>query len=266
MLYPRHKICPATAGFSLVELSIVIVVIGLLVGGIFAGQTMIRSGQLKSILSDQSKYKAATLQFKRMYEALPGDIQDATDYWTSAGGTGLNSDPACANAMVLGQTTCNGNGDGIMDSNEWRLAWAHLGLAKLVSRNYTGDQSVDVEVGVNVPASQIKNAGWSFADNQGIATGNGTYYDAYRGLMLFFGKPVSLFSNVTIDAVLTPTEAQEIDRKMDDGLPAVGSIFVTKPSLSYTANCATSNTDASALYNVSYKPEACNLVFVQPEN
>jgi prepilin-type N-terminal cleavage/methylation domain-containing protein len=62
-------------GFTLVELSIVIVVIGLIIGVVTAGQSLVRQAQIRSVLNDVNKYKTAWNAFKLQYDALPGDYE-----------------------------------------------------------------------------------------------------------------------------------------------------------------------------------------------
>ena len=66
------------AAFTLVELSIVIVIIGLLIGGILGGQSLIHASELKSVISDFQKYQSAITQFRTQYNAWPGDMPNAT--------------------------------------------------------------------------------------------------------------------------------------------------------------------------------------------
>ena len=80
------------AGFTLIELSIVLVIIGLVVGGIFVGKELVRASQLNSVLRDLDKYNSAVLTFKDKYGHLPGDIPNATQFWGSAGGAGPPDD------------------------------------------------------------------------------------------------------------------------------------------------------------------------------
>ena len=84
--------------FSLVELSIVLVILGLLTGGILAGQSLIRAAELRSVTNEFQRYIVATQSFRDKYFAAPGDITDAHRFWTSAGGNGANA--ACQGAAT----------------------------------------------------------------------------------------------------------------------------------------------------------------------
>ena len=69
------------SGFSLVELSIVLVILGLLTGGILAGQNLIRAAELRSVTTQFQNYHAAVMTFRDKYFALPGDMANAEDFW-----------------------------------------------------------------------------------------------------------------------------------------------------------------------------------------
>ena len=73
-----------TQGFSLVELSIVLVILGLLTGGILAGQNLIRASELRSVSTQINQLNTAFMTFRDTYFALPGDMRNAQDFW---GGT-----------------------------------------------------------------------------------------------------------------------------------------------------------------------------------
>ena len=82
--------------FSLVELSIVLVILGLLVGGVLSGQSLIRAAQLRSVTTQFANYRAAVFTFRDKYFALPGDMANASAFWGSAGGTGADAADAGA--------------------------------------------------------------------------------------------------------------------------------------------------------------------------
>src|SRR3954470_10836183 len=94
-------------GFTLLEMSIVLVIIAFIIGGMLVSKTMIRSSRLQTVIADADRYKKAIGLFKEKYKELPGDMPNATSFWGTDPG-GCPSTPANA---VVKTTTCNGNGD-----------------------------------------------------------------------------------------------------------------------------------------------------------
>ncbi|MBX9726410.1 MAG: prepilin-type N-terminal cleavage/methylation domain-containing protein, partial [Rickettsiales bacterium] len=95
--------------FSLVELSIVLVILGLLVGGVLSGQSLIRAAELRAVSTEYSRYVTSAQTFRDKYFALPGDMNNATRFWGNLGGTNCTNS-AGTSAVTTG--TCDGNGDG----------------------------------------------------------------------------------------------------------------------------------------------------------
>ncbi|MFL6658177.1 MAG: prepilin-type N-terminal cleavage/methylation domain-containing protein [Massilia sp.] len=84
------------AGFTLVEIAIVLVIIGLLLGGVLKGQEMIENARIKSVVGDMNGVAAAYNSYLDRYHALPGDETAAT--LTARGWLG----------------TASGNGNGVL--------------------------------------------------------------------------------------------------------------------------------------------------------
>jgi prepilin-type N-terminal cleavage/methylation domain-containing protein len=234
-------------GFTLVELSIVLVIIGLLLGGVLIGRDMIRQSQLRSVTADVEGYFAATQMFMDKYNCIPGDCSNAETYWTDA---------------------ADGNGDGRLGSSAAGVAgenfgaWQQLALAGFIKGKYTGiagdGGANNALVGVNVPASKISSGGYTWY-YYGMMSGDAARYDGYYGNFLWFGTQTP--STISSGNILTPAEAYQIDLKMDDGIPGTGNV---RTYHSYTnCNTGTAAAGATSTYNVaSHTGIACFLMFL----
>src|SRR3954464_2211002 len=80
----KMKSMKAQAGFTLVEIAIVLVIIGLLLGGILKGQEMITQAKIKNIVNDFNGITAAINSYQDRYKALPGDDLGAQSRWATA--------------------------------------------------------------------------------------------------------------------------------------------------------------------------------------
>jgi len=116
--------------FTLVELSIVLVILGLLVGGVLAGQSLIHSAELRKTLTTIDNLKTAKHAFRDKYFALPGDMTNATQFW-----------PDCVSVAPLNE--CNGDGNGrigvtLGGSYEFARVYQQFSAAGLVEGSYDG--------------------------------------------------------------------------------------------------------------------------------
>ena len=255
--------------FSLVELSIVLVILGLLTGGILGGQALIRAAELRAVSAEYQRYTSAAYSFRDKYFALPGDLRDATRFWGFAGTTAA---PACVSnsgiTAVTAPGTCDGDGDGLVGSGsaagqtaEFFQFWNQLALAGLIEGTYNGLSGTGgvrhSMIGTNVPRSKLSNAGWSVSytasnfagDGAGFSAAISTYNNHYR-----FGSQAP--TEHTQGPALKPEEAWNIDTKMDDGNPVRGRIFAY---LWTTCTTAANNADAAALYRLDSTATACAL-------
>jgi prepilin-type N-terminal cleavage/methylation domain-containing protein len=212
---PRWK--ESYAAFTLIELSIVLVIMGLLVAATMAGKELLNSARLRSVISEIESYKIAVDNFKTQYEALPGDIKNASSFWTTAqnGGT----------------TVKNGDGNGKIgtavyaDYVEPYYLWNHLTLSKFVQGTFSGTSAAAATIGVNIPGSKYVN-GMGYAiytfNPFGFSSLSGKpYYSTY----LVVGKDGYPGENYPSIAVLSAVDTYYIDNKIDDGKPNYGNML-----------------------------------------
>ena len=212
-------------GFTLVEIAIVLVIIGLLLGGILKGQEMITQAKIKNVIADFSGISAAYHGYVDRYKKIPGDDP-------CAGGTVTLGNCGTTTGRWTGATAGDGNGivagtyNSPTNTNESRLWWDHLRRAGFVSG--VGDQQpfnalsgmigVQTGDGAATPAATLKDA-----------AGNG-----------FVG--VIICSSNLPDKI-----AIAADTQMDDGVPNAGEVrgqlqTAPNPAIAATAGTAYAET------------------------
>ncbi len=263
----RNSISPngrdKESAFSLIELAIVLVILGLLVGGIMTGQSLIRAAELRSVTSDFNKYVAATNTFRDKYFALPGDMTNATAFWGTAHATAAT----CVTTASTNTATCNGNGDGIVvpstGSNESFRYWQHLANAGLIEGRYSGisDGTANTYVTTpnNAPVSKLSNSlwlmwSWGILDTTDPLVFAGDYTRFYM-----FGMPYPNGAPESIN--LKPEELWNIDTKMDDGKPGTGGVVARTWANSCVSNATSAADTNTATYNLTNQSIACTVIF-----
>lgn len=219
----------SSSAFSLVELSIVLVILGLLTGGILAGQNLIRASELRSVTTEFNAYQTAVHTFRDKYFALPGDFRDATKFWGAA---------TCPGTAGTGTQTCDGNGDGVIDVpgaatqyGERFTFWQHLANAGLIEGSYTGMAGTghpqNADIGENVPRADLSNAGWATQHNaQGNVCNAGQRYTGAGISALHNRLRIGFENGVFLSGpTFTPEEGWNIDTKIDDGKPGQGKLI-----------------------------------------
>lgn len=244
--------------FSLVELSIVLVILGLLTGGILTGQNLIHAAELRKVTTQLDQIRTATMVFKEKYFYLPGDMPNATDFWGAAGD---------CYADTYGTTsTCNGDGSGklaahntVADTSNveyevWHF-WKQLANAGLIPGDYngysfntslcTGNFNTCLQPSVNGMAGPFSGSGWSafsVATSEKMWQGRATNQDANR---LVLSIPANCPNGCWGGESLSAAEAWRIDQKIDDGMPYTGKMVDMSGSIGAfrSPNCATINSN-----------------------
>lgn len=259
---------PDGRGFTLIELSIVLVIIGLVAGGILFGRELIVATKVQTAINDIQRFNTAVYTFRGKYNALPGDMINAESYW--------GSDVSCPDTpvdYVPKQATCNGDGNGrigVHQSGSYMKesfrAFQHLANAGLIGGPFTGTSEYgdgDALLGINVPASRFDGAGYmihTYHSDPSSVWPN-LYFPASYLNGYSLGAPMP--GDITVGEVMRGVDAANIDGKIDDGRPATGHVLGPKKNNGYTSvNCITSNNPATALYNSTGNDITCNLWFV----
>jgi prepilin-type N-terminal cleavage/methylation domain-containing protein len=190
----RNNKSLAESGFTLVEIAIVLVIIGLLLGGILKGQEMITQAKIKNIINDFNGVTAAVNSYQDRYRAMPGDDLTATTRW-GAGVVSGNGDGIIG--VAPGPTSCTYNN--VLKAvpvagQECNIFWWHLRLAGFVPGAVTG-----VAAGLQPP-------------------------NATNGIIGVQQGGLGFTSNIVCSSNLPDKIAVAVDTQMDDGTPAAGEL------------------------------------------
>ncbi len=251
--------------FTLVELSMVLVVIALLTGGIIGMRTYTRNAEISTMFNEAKLLINAFNQFQTRYGAPPGDYATASDAWNAASdGDG--------NGLIRADALNAPNGNRV----ELFYSFEHLALAGFIQGVYTGATvggggTYDAQIGTNVAGSRKERYAFLF-DNPDYDDGtpDGFILNTNTHPIFFEGQysnslRVAGHNNVQGDSAgeaglpdtgfLTPTQMLNLDEKYDDGYPGKGSVVT--PRLAGLADCATTNDPTTAVYDTAKTDKTC---------
>jgi prepilin-type N-terminal cleavage/methylation domain-containing protein len=219
-------------GFTLIEMSVVLVIIGFLVAGIVIAQSLVRSSRVQTIVTDVATYQGALAQFRQKYSAVAGDMAAAQSTW------GVNPNCSSSAGAGTGTQTCNGNGDGQIEVDtsapyEQFLAWQHLANAGLIQGQFTGTSvsgatapTTYCSPGVNCPGGKLNQSQAYFIQYSAGALGGSTanFWAQGPGHYLIVGATTTLSASNGYPGypLISAPEAASLDGKVDDGLPGQG--------------------------------------------
>lgn len=216
-------------GFTLVEIAITLVIISLIIAAITSGAHLMQGAKLNKIAVEISNHVSAVEKFKDEYKYYPGDMPNAESFW---GTYNITTNP---------DGTINGNGDEkiinltqIYPTNlltEPLRAWQQLALAGFLSNSFSGvASSPDYVADVNLPKSIIEGAHYylyNFSTASDIS-GNTQVYSIFgtSGNALQLGSNNS--STRPFGSAILAEDAKIVDKKIDDGEPDSGKVFVLR--------------------------------------
>ncbi len=217
------------SGFTLIELAIVLVIIGLIVGGILVGQDLIKAAEIRTTVAQYEKYNTAANTFRNKYNGIPGDLQAGATSG-SVYSFGLCPPVGCT-LGTLGLGDNNGllqtpSGDAILSYGETLLFWQQLSAAGLIEGVYGMTFGASAEPIVNSTPATVGGYVPSAKVGKGNYWNAGSYGGVNYYMLSGFGSPTAIANNGTINfaKALTPVESYNIDSKLDDGMPNLGII------------------------------------------
>lgn len=236
-------------GFTMVEVSIVLLIISFLFFSVSYGSNIIKEMRLKSVYLDLMKYNNAVNTFKEIYKALPGDYKNAS--------------------TSFGCSSCDGDGDGVIENAngtllpvEDLLAWRHLSLAELIEGEYSGTASGIGRYSTdpnspNAPFSIYKSGLFTFKEESDI-------YDT-SGLRIGVGLLGGGTENTATDDYISNNDARAIELKFDDDSPYTGDMYVIRGDTATLAGsgCVSASSVSSPpiMFSTMSDVENCVLIF-----
>lgn len=226
-------------GFTLVEIAIVLVVIGLLLGGVLKGQELIASARVRSLTDQQAGIQAAYYGFIDRYRQIPGDMLPAD----AANAIGVDI------ATPANYSGGDGNGELQSPATAWtepNAVWIHLSDAGFIRGTYT-------DPGDAVPTQD--SGPLNVFNGNPILTRHALYNgDGPERLLLHMGR------RIPVDI------AREFDVKLDDGNPHSGVVrSVPAGTEPYESDNGTDCTDSSvtpAIWNIQGNSQDCNPTYL----
>lgn len=220
------------SGFTLIELSIVLVIIGLIIGGVIVGKDLISASIVRSQLTQIEQFNTAALTFRSKYNCLPGDCVNAASLGFHASGT------------QQGQ----GDGNGVIEgwvgepcpqcpfSGETALFWEDLSDASLIANKFSTGSADGGEIGgltytisSYIPRAKIVSGDYVYIYSGGNYAGTAGYNGGYsdNGMNYFGILNITSMRNFTyaIKPDIPVSLAYAIDQKIDDGSPISGIVL-----------------------------------------
>lgn len=272
-------IAPTRKGFTVIELSIVLVVIGVALGGIFVGRSLIHASQIRKTIAQKEKFDQALAAFVLQYSCMPGDCADAYE-------KGIGTSPATAATYGT-----NGNGSLAVETAdpdppyESVNFWYHLAQARLIDWTPPTDLTdtpnnlihacgqISPCLGFETSSPENYMGGWWIVFGQDpafsltVPPSRAHYWWITGAVMNNEGPGQDQYGS----SVLLPSAAYDIDVKVDDGLPYSGIAIAAGGKTADVYGPTDPNADAGgpgtlACVDNSTSPETYNVLATERQS
>lgn len=209
-------------GFTLVEIMIVLVIVGLLIGAVFKSQEMITNANIKRIESDRADLSTAVHAYQDRYKVLPGDDNEASSRF----------------APYSGVVTANGNGNGqIGIGDNWNT---------VVAFPWAADESHEASKAL----AHLRAAGLI----GGAADSSARPANAYGGPIGIQNGALEIAEHSIVFGAIAGTAAVALESRLDDGAPHAGRLQADLMNQVMTAGGTSSITGYSEneRYNIAF--------------
>lgn len=230
-------------GFTLVELAIVLVIIGLIISSVLVGQDLIKAAQLRATVRQLDSYQAAVGTFINKYNGIPGDLNNGGKFGLT--GTAGYQDGSTGDGDANGIITETGATTVLTFSGEMSTFWSHLTTPgkELIPGSFNGDgctaKTVACAAGIDFPAMKFGANGWGV-----FGSGTANYF------LAGVANPGSATALTVTTNSFIPIDAYNIDAKIDDGVPTAGNVVSRGASATVI--------DAAASTNAGTSTSVCN--------
>lgn len=235
---------PPCAGFTLIEISMVLVIIGLVVGAVLVGQTMASGAATRGTVAQFERYNSAVNTFRLRDGGLPGDLDyklAAKASLTSRSGAAGHGD---GNGAIEGCST------GATEAGcETLLFWVDLHNAQLIDSSYT--QATDALT--QIPAGEQ----WKYFPS--VKLRHGAYVTLFTEGGVNYYQMGGITSTdasgaYTLNYTITPNEGFNMDNKIDDGFPMTGHFRALEGTSSPLGGAPPTPSATACVSNVSGSP------------
>lgn len=205
------------SAFTLVELSIVLVIIGLIVASVTAGRSLIRAAQIRSLVTFINTLETGINSFNDRYNAIPGDFAGAATVFTGVTAGDGNG--------IISNTTGTTDMSATNVNKDPYLFFSHLAAAGLIDGSYTG-------LAGSLPRTKFRNLAVTPYYASGVSAGGAAEPGIWgrAGHVLVFAATLDAGSLLATGAAIatvgmTANDVFEIDTKIDDGIATAGKVY-----------------------------------------